>query len=31
VDYASTTFATGTNTSFAATNLLAGKTANVVV
>jgi len=31
VDYASTTFATGANTSFAATNLPAGKSANFVV
>jgi len=31
VDYASTTFATGTNTAFAATNLPAGKTATFVV
>jgi hypothetical protein len=31
VDYASTTFTTGTNTAFAATNLPAGKTATFVV
>lgn len=31
VDYASTTFTTGTSTQFAATNLPAGKTANFVV
>ena len=31
VDYASTTFATGTNAAFKATNLPAGKTANFVV